>query len=537
MLSTGLTHIVAPAGGAFTEAQTQEYIMLSIQASLLVGLFYIAMGLLRLGFVTIFLSHAVISGFTSGAAVIIGLSQLKYILGYNIERSDRLVELLHNTVEGVSGFSYKTFLMGMSGVLVLLVMKHCGKTYPKLKWMRAMGPLTVSAVCIMVTWAFGLQNRGIPIVENIPSGLPSVTISQWAPLDMDLMQTVLSMVVVGFMESIAIAKQLAAKHKYELDSSTELLGLGVANFMGAVFNSYPITGSFSRSAVNNDSGAKSGISGVVTATLVMLTLLFLTSIFEFMPLATLAAIVISGVLGLLDYEEAIYLWRVHKFDFLVWMVSFCGTMFLGVEIGLVIAVGLSLLLVLYESAYPHTAVLGRLPGSTVYRNVKQYPEAERYEGIMLCRVDAPIYFANTQYIREKLQKYEKRYEQRSSFPLKFVIVDMSPVSYIDTSALHIMEDIRQDYESRGITLCLSNPSRMVMHRLVLDGLSDKVGHENIFVSTHDAVSAYLRLLSQADVDIEDMGVPTLLKGDHDPEMNLPIEEEEVDDDVLPEQGL
>jgi sulfate transporter 4 len=477
---------------------------LAIQAAMLVGSFYIVMGLLRLGFVTIFLSHAVISGFTSGAAVIIGLSQLKYILGYDIESSKELVPLLYNTLANIDQFNYKTFLMGLSGAICLLVMKHLGKTYKKLKWMRAMGPVTVSAVCILVTWGFSLDERGIPIVEYIPRGLPSVTVSSWSPLNAELLQTVLSMVIIGFMESIAIAKQLAAKHKYELDSSTELIGLGVANFLGAVFHSYPVTGSFSRSAVNNEAGAKSGISGIVTATMVMITLLFLTSIFEYMPLATLAAIVISGVLGLLDFEEAMYLWRVHKFDWLVWMVSFLGTMFLGVEVGLMIAVGLSLLLVLYESAYPHTAVLGRLPGATVYRNIKQYPEAEQYAGIVLCRVDAPIYFANTQYIRDKLHKYEALSARSSRLPIQFVIVDFSPVSYIDTSALHILEDLRQDYSSRGVTLCLCNPSRAVMHRLVLDGLADKIGHDNIFVSTHDAVREALSQISQSsDLDLEE----------------------------------
>jgi sulfate transporter 4 len=417
---------------------------LAIQAAMLVGSFYIVMGLLRLGFVTIFLSHAVISGFTSGAAVIIGLSQLKYILGYDIESSKELVPLLYNTLANIDQFNYKTFLMGLSGAICLLVMKHLGKTYKKLKWMRAMGPVTVSAVCILVTWGFSLDERGIPIVEYIPRGLPSVTVSSWSPLNAELLQTVLSMVIIGFMESIAIAKQLAAKHKYELDSSTELIGLGVANFLGAVFHSYPVTGSFSRSAVNNEAGAKSGISGIVTATMVMITLLFLTSIFEYMPLATLAAIVISGVLGLLDFEEAMYLWRVHKFDWLVWMVSFLGTMFLGVEVGLMIAVGLSLLLVLYESAYPHTAVLGRLPGATVYRNIKQYPEAEQYAGIVLCRVDAPIYFANTQYIRDVSTSLACSCDLWSGF---FLLAAQNSPFYI--SSRHIYHPSSETSQVRG----------------------------------------------------------------------------------------
>ena len=166
--------------------------------------------------------------------------------------------------------------------------------------------------------------------------------------------------------------------------------------MGGMFQSYPVTGSFSRSAVNQESGAQSGISAMFTAFLVGLVLLFLTPIFEKLPLNTLAAIVISGVMGLFDYEEAKYLWKVHKFDFGVWMTAFLGTLFLGVEIGLAIAVCVSLLIVVYESAYPHTSVLGRLPGTNVYRNVKQYPDAERYDGIVVVRNEAPNNFANAQ---------------------------------------------------------------------------------------------------------------------------------------------
>lgn len=502
MLNTEVTKIVAPDGGDFTDEMQTQYNNLAIQASMLVGVFYIAMGILRLGFVTNILSHAVISGFTTGAAVIIGMSQVKYILGYKVKRSDRLHQVLKNIFADIEKFNHKTFLMGMSGIFTLLLLKHIGKKYKRFSWVRALGPLFVCTVSIIVTYAGKLDEDGIPIIAEIPSGLPSATFSPWSPIDSKLMKTVITMVVVGFMESIAIAKQLAAKHKYDLDSNLELLGLGIANFTGAMFSSYPVTGSFSRSAVNNESGAKSGISAVVTATLVMLVLLFMTSIFEYIPLATLAAIVISGVIGLLDYDEAIYLWKVHKFDFLVWIVSCFGTMFLGVEIGLIIAVVLSLLIILFESAYPHTAVLGRLPGSTVYRNVKQYDDAEQYEGLVVCRIDAPLYFANTQYVRDKLDKYHKNGQEQSSRDVKYLIVDLSPVSHIDTSALHTLEDLSSDYKNRGITLCLSNPSRIVMQRLEQCGLVDKIGFENIFVSTHAAVCTALKKLSPTDDDIE-----------------------------------
>jgi len=245
--------------------------------------------------------------------------------------------------------------------------------------------------------------------------------------------------------------------------------------------------------VNNDAGAKSGISAVVTATVVGLVLLFLTPIFELLSLPTLASIVISGVVSLVDYEEAIYLWKVHKFDFGVWMFAFLGTLFLGVELGLSLAVGLSLFLVVFESAYPHTAVLGRLPGTTEYRNVKNYPQAECYDSIVAVRIDAPIYFANTQQVREKVSKYVCKAKKeladsgREDQAVQFIILELNAVPHIDTSGLHTLQDMNTDYTNRKIQLCLTNPNNKVMERLVNSGLVEDIGRDHIFVSTHDAV--------------------------------------------------
>lgn len=202
-----------------------------------------------------------------------------------------------------------------------------------------------------------------------------------------------------------------------------------------------------------------------------------------------------------DYQEAISLWKIDKFDFLVWLVSFITTLFAGTEIGLLVAVGVSLLLVIYESAYPHTAVLGRLPGTTVYRNVKQYPEAETYDSVVLVRVDAPMYFANARNIQEKLGKYEEL-AQEGKEPLKYIILELGPVAYIDTSALHVLEDLLSAYKQRDIELCLSNPSVRVMERLLVSGFADKVGRDHIFVNVHDAVNY---CLVQLDIAVSEHG--------------------------------
>jgi len=515
LLNTGLTLILEKEGITPETAENygEIYGKLAIQISFLVGICYIIMGVLRLGFITIFLSHAVTSGFTSAAAIIIGLSQIKYIFGYSIPSDKGLHKVLKNIFVSIDKFNYKTFLLGTFSIGFLMGMKKLAqKDKKKFGWTRAAAPLLLTVITIVLQVTVDLEANGIPIVGSIPKGLPPFSGGKAVDIE-DFSQIavlVFSIVIVGFMESIAIAKQLANKHNYEIDSSRELLGLGMSNLCAGLFNGYPITGSFSRSAVNNEAGAKSGISAIVTATLVLLVLLFLTPVFALLTNATLASIVISGVISLVDYEEAIYLWKVHKFDFSNWMFAFLGTLFLGVELGLGIAVGLSLMLVVFESAYPHTAVLGRLPGTTEYRNIKNYPQAERYNGIVVVRIDAPIYFANTQNIREKVFKYEKKAiaeilekntekqeellekgETGSSVNpesvIKYIIIELSAVAHVDTSALHILQDMHKNYYSRRIQLCLTNPNQRVMQRLVSSGLANEIGREYIFVSTHDAV--------------------------------------------------
>lgn len=549
LLSTGLTMILEDDGITPESRPDGEYekiyTTLALQTSVLVGLCYIIMGLLRLGFVTIFLSHAVVSGFTSAAAIIIGLSQVKYIFGYSIPNDKSLHGILKNIFASIDQFNWKTFLLGTSCVFTLVGLKKLAAKNPRFKWTRAAGPLLVTVVCIVLQVTVDLESRGIPVVGYIPPGLPKFTGDVVFPVSGlgNLAIVVLSIVIVGFMESIAIAKKLAQVHGYELDSSMELMGLGMANLTSGLFGGYPVTGSFSRSAVNNASGAHSGLSAMVTATMVGITLLCLTSVFELLALAALAAIVISGVISLVDYSEAIYLWRVHKFDFSVWMVAFIGTLFLGVELGLGISVGISLLLVIFESAYPHTAMLGRLPGTHHYRNIKQYPDAEQYDGIVLVRVDAPIYFANTQHVRDKIHKYYQRAEEKlqggersgdgddeagEDNPsealsddvqrVRFVILELTPVSHIDTSALHTLQEMSASFrKDRGIQLCLSNPNPRVMSRLVSSGLVEEIGRDYIFVSMQDAVHYCLDHMDMVEIERHESRVALAKMGEDEDE--------------------
>lgn len=503
LVSTGLTHALESStlDPDSDEYQT-VYNTLAIQCSLLIGLVYLTAGLLRAGFITIFLSHTVVSGFTSGAAVIIGCSQLKYLFGYDIGRPDTVQEVIVRLIEGIDKFNYKTFLMGLSSIFFLLAVKHVGGTYKKFKWLRAAGPLLLTVVAIVLTVAFGLNGKGIPVVGHIPQGFPDVTISQWTPMTYGhkLISPVISIALIGFMESIAIAKQLASIHKYEVDASKELIGLGMANLLGSAFNAYPSAGSFSRSAVNNDSGAKSPLAGMVTATLVLFALFLLTPIFQELPLNTLAAIVISGVIGLFDYAEAIHLWKVDKLDFGVWLAACAGSMFAGSEIGLAIAVSSSVLVVIYQSAFPQIAVSGRLPGTNTYRNIKVYPEAETYNGIVIVRIEGPLYFANSQHAQDIIRRFRVQAElemAKRDGQVKFVIVDMSPVSHIDPTALHQLETMVGTYRSRGQELVFADTSSRVVDSMIAAGLVDKIGESFFFASVHEAVTSCLQELDEA----------------------------------------
>jgi sulfate transporter 4 len=284
MLGSGLSNQMAKLGISSDDDNYMEVLTtLAIQTSFVVGLLNIGMGLFRLGFVTVFLSHAVISGFISGAALISGMSQLKHILGIKAN-GDNVEKIIESICENIGGFNYKSFLMGSFSLVALLLIKPLSKKFPTQKWLKAIGPIFITVVTIAITWGFNLDKQGLPIIASIPAGFPNFTAGLWFPMDKfgDMITTSVSITIIGFMESIVIAKSLAAKHNYEVDSSMELIGLGMSNFVGSMFQAYPSAGSFSRSAVNNDSGAQSGVSGIVTAFLVGLVLLFLTDVFEYL---------------------------------------------------------------------------------------------------------------------------------------------------------------------------------------------------------------------------------------------------------------
>ncbi|XP_077214482.1 putative sulfate transporter 4.2 isoform X1 [Tasmannia lanceolata] len=484
---------------SIVDSSDELYTELAILLALMVGIFESIMGLLRLGWLIRFISHSVISGFTTSSAIVIALSQAKYFLGYNIVRSSKIIPLIKSIIAGASEFSWPPFVMGSIILGILVLMKHVGKSKKSLRFLRAAGPLT--AVVLGTTFVKIFHPSSISVVGEIPQGLPKFSIPKEFGHVKSLIPTALLITGVAILESVGIAKALAAKNGYELDSNQELFGLGVANICGSFFSSYPTTGSFSRSAVNHESGAKTGLSGITMGIIMGCALLFMTPLFTEIPQCALAAIVISAVMGLVDYDEAIFLWRVDKKDFLLWTITSITTLFLGIEIGVLVGVGFSLAFVIHESANPHIAVLGRLPGTTIYRNIEQYPEAYTYNGIVIVRIDAPIYFANTSYIKDRLREYELNVDGAIKHGpeverIYFVIIEMAPVTYIDSSAIQTLKDLHHEYKSRDIQMAISNPNREVLLTLSRSGTIELIGKEWYFVRVHDAVQVCLQYVQK-----------------------------------------
>ncbi len=381
--------LIATGVSELAVAGSQEYIVYAITLALMVGMIQLTMGVFRLGFLVNFLSHPVISGFTSAAALIIGLSQLKHLLGVEIPRSHFIHEIINNAFMQSDKIHIPTLVLGLSGIILILGLKKIKKSIP--------GSLFAVIFGIIAVSLFNLDSSGVAIVREVPEGFPSPSIPAYSIMSMkELLPIALTISLVGFMESIAVAKAIQSKHKnYEVDSNQELIGLGLANIGGAFFQSFPVTGGFSRTAVNDQAGARTGLASIISASLIILTLLFLTPLFYYLPKAILASVIMVAVVGLIDIKEAKHLWKTDRRDFTMMTVAFIATLTLGIEQGIALGVILSLAFIIYKSAYPHIAQLGMIKGTGEYMNIARFQDAIQREDVLIVRYDAQLFFANT----------------------------------------------------------------------------------------------------------------------------------------------
>jgi sulfate permease, SulP family len=511
-LSVGPVAIVSLLVAAGVEplagGDIQRHIELALLLALMVGTIQFAMGLLRFGFLTNFLSHPVLAGFTSAAAIIIGASQLRHLVGMDLPRSHHILEILLALGANLSEVHLPTLALGTVGIALLWALGRLRQTIP--------GALFLVVLATGAAYLFGLEEAGIAIVGAVPGGLPTPTIpglelgAAWT-----LLPVALTIALVGFMESIAVAKVYATRHRYDVDPNRELAALGMANLVGAFFRAFPTTGGFSRTAVNDQAGANSTMASVMAAAVIGVTLLLLTGLFHHLPTAALAAVIMVAVARLVDWREARHLWRTDRRDFAMMLVTFGATLAVGIEAGIIVGVVASLVALIYESSRPHCAVLGRLPDTDTYRNLARYPEAQPISGVPVFRIDATLSFANAEFLKDRVRELANGrsalvlrsigYPRPRSIcdegmPPRAIVFDFHAVNGADSTALHQLEELVHELRARGVAPYFAGVKGPVMDRFKKVGLDRDLGEDHFHLEVAKAVEAAVRDTEGAAVE-------------------------------------
>ncbi|XP_073315564.1 sulfate transporter 3.1-like [Primulina huaijiensis] len=473
------------------------YLHLAFTATLFAGLFEASLGIFRLGFIVDFLSHATIVGFMGGAATVVSLQQLKGILGLShFTHSTDVIDVIRSVFTQIHQWKWESAVLGFVFLFYLLLSRYFSKKKPNLFWISAMAPLTSVILGSLLVYLTHAEKHGVQVIGHLEKGINPPSImnlnfdSQYLPTTI---KTGIVTGIIALAEGIAVGRSFAMFKNYNIDGNKEMIAFGMMNIAGSCTSCYLTTGPFSRSAVNFNAGCKTAVSNIVMAFAVMLTLLFLIPLFHYTPIVVLSSIIIAAMLGLIDYEAAIHLWKIDKFDFVVCMSAYLGVVFASIEIGLVMAIGLSILRVLLFVARPKTLVLGNIPNSKVYRNVDQYSNTSRVPGVLILEIDAPIYFANASYLRERISRWiddeEDRIKSLGETELQYIILDMSAVGNIDTSGISMLDELKKIIDRRGLKLALANPGAEVMKKLNKSKFLETIGQDWIFLTVGEAVGA------------------------------------------------
>jgi SulP family sulfate permease len=467
---------------------TGEYYAAALILAFLIGSFLILMGVARLGFMANFLSHPVMSGFTSAAAIVIAFSQLANLFGLQIPRGLRIDEITIFVINHLGDINLATIIISTSSIVMLIFMQRfLGKGLNRLclpsglaQGLSKAAPLFLVILMTSTTAILSLDtSAGLAVVGTIPAGLPSLSLPYFGLTTLyDFALPAALIALVSFVESVAIARVLASKRRQKIDVNQELIGLGVANVGAAFSGGSPVCGGFSRSAVNFSAGANTQLAAILTALLIGLSVLFFTPLFYFLPQAVLAAIIVVAVLGLIDFGAISTAWNYNKGDAVSMMAAFIVVLIQGIEAGIVSGVVISIVLHLWRNSRPHIAIVGRIGDTEHFRNVERH-QVKTCAGVLALRIDESLFFANAQYLENFILSVIAEKQN-----VKDIVLICSAVNAIDTSALESLENLAADLGNAGVILNLAEVKGPVMDRLSRTNLFDHLG--NIYLSTHDA---------------------------------------------------
>ena len=457
-----------------------EYINLVLLTGLFAGLFQMLYAILRLGKLSHFLSKPVLSGFISAAGVIIAISQLKHLLGIQLERRDNLFLTLVDLFQKIPEVNLYSLGIGTAAIGMIYFLKFLHKAIP--------AHLIVTILAILAFYFLGLEKYSVATIGEIQAGLSAFDISFLQDLSFSKIRAVIPTAfivsIICFISSYAIASSFQYSQQNKVLANKELLSLGLAKIVGSFFLAYPSSGSFSRSAVNNQSGAKTGLSSVFTAIVVGICLLFFTGLFSQLAMAVLSAIILSSVLGFVDLKEMKRLWKINRRDFWTLIVTFFLTLILGIVPGIMGGIILSLLSVVIRSSNPHFAILGKLPKAESYRNIKRYPEASTIAGTFILRYDMDLFFANADHFYNVVIE-----GLENSQDVDTCILHLGPVNYIDSSAMVKIHDLISYCNLKGVTLHFTNLIGVVRDQFANEGIFEKISPKQVHLSINDALSS------------------------------------------------
>lgn len=455
--------ITASAAGTLAQGDPQLFIQAAIGMGLLSGLFLVAMAILRLGWLTNLLSHPVITGFISGCAILIAASQLKHLLRIDAS-GEELLTLAQTLGQQLPQTHWLTLGISLIAIVCLLIPKYLTAPLKATRlpgWLVAFiskcGPILAVLVTTLLTVSLSLDSHGLAVVGAIPEGLPHFTLpglgrEHWQ----NLITPAALLALIGFVESISLAQALAAKRRELVDANRELMGLGLANIGSGLSGAFAVTGSFSRTTVNYDAGARTPMAGLLTGIGIALVALFFTGWFQYLPLASLAAIIVVGILPLINLAELKHLWAFSRPDALAMAATLAGVLLINVQSGLLLGVVLSVALFLWRTSQPHVAELGRIPGTHHFRNMDRH-SVELTEEVLSIRVDESLYFGNARTLEDRI------YDEAQAHPqIQHVVLHCSGINHLDASAVESLESLNERLKDAGVTLNLSNVKGPVM---------------------------------------------------------------------------
>lgn len=481
--------VVAIALGALSLSGIGEVVAAAIFLATMVGILQITMGLLQMGVLANYLSRPVISGFTSAAAIIIGLNQVEHLLGLQIESSNQIQKMLLSVVQNFNETHLITVVVGVSAMSLILVTKKYFSKFPS--------SLLVSVFGVLLIWSTRWDLHGVEIVGHIPAGLPNFDLLTVSPeLVRDMLPFALTLAVIGYVEIISITKELEEQEeKYFLKPNKELMALGTANLVGSFFQSYPVSASFSRSAVKFQSGALTGMTAVFSASIVGLTLLFFTSLFFYLPIAVLAGIIMVAVIRLINIRYAIDLYKTRRDEFFLLLITCLLTLFVGISQGILIGTLLSLLLMVIRTSKPHYAILAKVSGTNYYKNISRFEtDANIDDNILILRFDAQLFFGNRDYFRKIVfEEIEKKPN------LKGFILVARGITYVDSSGLSTLSAMIKSFQQKGILFMVAGAIGPTRDLLQKSKLTDLIQEKNMFAKTADAVDYFKGKVVPTDV--------------------------------------